>query len=222
MAGAMVMALTACGAKTDETTVETPREAPPTEETTTETTTEATTEESVVTFTPEEHAQLVMFTKDNSDSDFATDFDFGNASYEVFNFDGFDWPGYPNYPVGEDIVITFKSDKDLKWGSIIKYGPDVDLSIDIFREDADITYLAYDKAAHNANTDEWTYTTNINEFVTCSDGVYTLTIPAEYVESEYAYKITLATDQASGWSDPDVDQTPEYSLEFHVRSFPAQ
>lgn len=222
MAGAMFMALTACGAKTDETTVETPREAPPTEETTTETTTEATTEESVVTFTPEEHAQLFLFGKDYRESDFATDFDFGNASYETFNFDGVDWPAYPNYPAGEDIVITFKSDMDLKWGSIMKMGPDVTLPDDLFIEGADITYIACDHATHNANTDEWTYTTNINEYVTCSEGVYTITIPAEYVVSEYTYKICLATEQTSGWYDADEEIDHGYSLEFNLRCYPPQ
>ena len=45
----------------------------------------------------------------------ATDFDFGsNVSLELWtDEDGYSWPTYPNYPAGEDIVITFKCDEDL-------------------------------------------------------------------------------------------------------------
>lgn len=223
MAGAMVLGLTACGAKETDP-MDTFAENTIAETITEATTTEATTEESVVpTFMPEQHAQLHCWDKDRNEADFASDFDFGsNASYEFFNFDGVDWPMYPNYPAGEDIVITFKSDKDFKFGQILKFGSGVDLSIDIFREDADIIYIASDHASHEATTDEWTYTTNINEFVTCSDGVYTITIPADYVTPEYDFYIKLATVQTTGWYSSEEDVDFGDGIEFYVRCFPAQ
>lgn len=223
MAGAMVLGLTACGAKETDP-MDTFAENTIAETITEATTTEATTEESVApTFTPEQHAQLICWEKDNNNADFAGDFDFGsNASFEILNFDGVDWPAYPNYPAGEDIVITFKSDKDLKWGKILKFGSGVDLSIDIFREDADIINIASDHASHEATTDEWTYTTNINEFVTCSDGVYTITIPAEYVTPEYDFYIKLATVQTTGWYSSEEEVDFGDGIEFYVRCFPAQ
>ena len=174
LAGIMALGMTACGSKPTETTA-TPTE-PSTVESTTEATTSETTEETTKAnaFTPEQALGLPPNTG-------ITEINIGNATIETQNFDGVECPMAPNYVAGQDIVITFKSDADLKITRAFKYSPDIGISIDIAIikwETTDGRDITFDMSKIIDNCT-----------LTNADGVYTFTIPAEFVNSNYYFYV---------------------------------
>ena len=177
LAGVMALGMTACGSKPTETTTA------PTEPSTVESTTEATTSETTVettetteanAFTPEQALGLPPNTG-------ITEINIGDATIETQDFDGVEWPMSPNFAAGQDIVITFKSDADLKLTRAFKYSPDIGLPI----SDA---ILMWD------TTDGRDITFDMSKIIdnctlTNADGVYTFTIPAEFVTSNYYFYV---------------------------------
>ena len=178
LAGVMALGMTACGSKPTETTVTS------TEPSTVESTTEATTSETTVetteatteanAFTPEQALGLPPNTR-------ITEINIGDATIETQNFDGVEYPMAPNFVAGQDIVITFKSDADLKLTRAFKYSPDIGISI----SDA---ILMWD------TTDGRDITFDMSKIIdnctlTNADGIYTLTIPAEFVTSNYYFYV---------------------------------
>ena len=158
----------------------------------------------------------------------ATDFDLGsNASLELWTDEnGFEWPTYPNYTAGEDIVITFKCDEELDWGTIMRYPEGADPTFIMFDENADLTYIASTSATHTSgieidgevvDEESMTYTCNISDYLTNNNGTYTLTIPAEYVVPGYIFSIHLSTEQTSGWYSGDEEPVKDEYVEFYVR-----
>lgn len=177
LAGVMALGMTACGSKPTETT------ATPTEPSTVESTTEATTSETTVettetteanAFTPEQALGLNPNTG-------ITEINIGNATIETQNFDGVECPKAPNYVAGQNIVITFKSDANLKLTRAFKYSPDIGISINE-------AILMWD------TTDGRDITFDMSKIIdnctlTNADGVYTFTIPAEFVTSNYYFYV---------------------------------
>ena len=158
----------------------------------------------------------------------ATDFDFGsNVSLELWtDEDGYSWPTYPNYPAGEDIVITFKCDEDLDWGTIMRYADGVDPTFAVFDENADLICIAQTTANHTSGIEvdgevveeeSMTYECNISDYLTNNNGTYTLTIPAEYVVPGYIFSIHLSTEQTSGWYLSGEEPAKDEFVEFYVR-----
>lgn len=99
-----------------------------------------------------------------------------NRSEEVFKC-----PKAPNYVAGQNIVITFKSDADLKLTRAFKYSPDIGISINE-------AILMWD------TTDGRDITFDMSKIIdnctlTNADGVYTFTIPAEFVTSNYYFYV---------------------------------
>lgn len=90
-------------------------------------------------------------------------------------------PKAPNYVAGQNIVITFKSDADLKLTRVFKYSPDIGISINE-------AILMWD------TTDGRDITFDMSKIIdnctlTNADGVYTFTIPAEFVTSNYYFYV---------------------------------
>ena len=174
LAGVMALGMTACGSKPTETTTA-PTE-PSTVESTTEATTSETTEETTKAnaFTPEQALGLPPNTG-------ITEINIGDATIETQDFDGVEWPMAPNFVAGQDIVITFKSDADLKLTRAFKYSPDIGISIDIAIikwETTDGRDITFDMSKIIDNCT-----------LTNADGVYTFTIPAEFVTSNYYFYV---------------------------------
>ena len=174
--------LTACSsgqnAATSATNNETAAVAT-TEATTTTTEATTTTAETTLPDTPEVFADVACFTGDYKEALFATEFDFGTA---VLYKDTNGVRAYPNYPAGQDIKLSFKCDKKLKWGEITR-SPYFSKSQD--SKEVSIAKIDYgDKG----------YTTNISKFLKYKDGIYTLTIPAKYAVQDNEFRIVLATD----------------------------
>ena len=99
------------------------------------------------TFTIEQHAGV-------SNEVEATDLTFVNAKIEVENDGHTFYPSVPTYTAGQDMVITFKCDKELTLSVLMKVN-------------------------ENGNVD-----IKDPNFVTCASGTYTVTIPAKYAQSE--------------------------------------
>ena len=99
------------------------------------------------TFTIEQHAGV-------SNEVEATDLTFVNAKIEVENDEHTFYPGVPTYTAGQDMVITFKCDKELTLSVLMKVN-------------------------ENGNVD-----IKDPNFVTCASGTYTVTIPARYAQSK--------------------------------------
>lgn len=182
LAGVMTLGMTACGSKPTETTA-TPTE-PSVVESTTEATTSETTEATTVetteatttanAFTPEQALGLPPNTG-------ISEINIGDATIETQDFDGVEYPMAPNFVAGQDIVITFKSDADLKITRAFKYSPDIGMSI----SDAIIMWDTYD--GRNITFDMSKIIDNCT--LTNADGVYTFTIPAEFVTSNYYFYV---------------------------------
>ena len=201
LSGIMLLSVTACGKKEEKETTApetTTEQTTTTEETTTETTTEATTEPPTEpapaeTFLPEEYAYVNCYTEDHHHTPFATDFDFGNAKLEVATDEnGVTYPEVPKYKPGEDIVITFKAgDRVFPWGEIMRYPSGTDyLTAYTSPETSGTLFLTYTIA----NSDD-TYDCNVPDFVKCENGVVTVTIPAEYAESDNTFYFKLSTER---------------------------
>lgn len=107
---------------------------------------------------------------------FASDFKFLDA---VFYKDNNDVYFRPNFPVGKDIQITFKCDKELtaKYIYMFPYGEDFysEKRVFIFDRDSD--------------------TENMAQYLSSKDGIYTLTIPANYVKQDNVYNVVLNTKE---------------------------
>ena len=196
--GSLLLALSACSSAPEVTTEEATTTTTESETTTmVTTTTEETTAEPTYSFAPEEYSRVYIDSAGPElPADLASDFDYGsNAIYEIWYDEANDtaWPCAPNYPAGEDIVITFKSKEDyFDFGSILRVDPNVDMNLAEF--DPSTLAIASMQSTHNANTDEWTYSSNITDYLKYDDGTYTLTIPAEYVETGYNFQIKLTTE----------------------------
>lgn len=104
------------------------------------------------TFTIEQHAGV-------SNEVEATDLTFVNAKIEVSNNSHTYFAVPPTYPAGQDMVITFKCDKELTLSVLMKV--DENGYVDI----------------------------KDPNFVTCASGTYTVTIPAKYAQSEYIFSV---------------------------------
>ena len=175
IAGTMALGITACEIKPTETTVV------PTSDTTVETTeatpAETTEEESETeeTFTPEEHAQVVC-----SGDLQATEFDFGDAVFETYEWEGTVYPDSPNYEAGKDIVISFKCHSDLTIDHIAKVV-----------EGGDVRQM------DNPDSDE-AVRIDLDVSFEQADGVYTLTIPSDLVTSNNFYDIPHETPPCRG------------------------
>ena len=176
LAGVMALGMTACGTKPTETTVaptaefttESSTEATPVE--TTEATTVATTTESTAPaqqFSPEQHGDVICQGVE------ASEFDFGPATFDTYEWEGVTYADYPNYEAGKDIVVKFKCDSELT----IDYVAKVVEGGDIMQKD-------------NPDNDEAT-TITPDTTLTQADGVYTLTISANQVTANNVYYVVL-------------------------------
>lgn len=184
LAGVMALGMTACGTKPTETTVA------PTSEVTTESTTEATpvetTEATTVETTAETSAPAQQFSPEQClgltpEAGF-TDIDLGGATIETKDYNGVEAPLAPNYVAGQDIVITFKSDADLTITRAFKYAPDVNIQDGILQwEMMDGRDITIDMAKIVSDVT-----------LTQTDGVYTLTIPAGVVTSDYMFYVEFS------------------------------
>lgn len=198
LAGVMALGMTACGTKPTETTVaptsevttESTTEATPvetTEATTVETTTEATAPE----FAPEEYAFVMK-----SDGVEASDFTFVDASYTTKEDGSL---AFPTFTAGQNIVISFKCDKEFKFGEVTRAPEQMD------SPDYEVVYIA------KTNKVDGVSSSTIAECLTYVDGTYTLTIPAEYAVAGNVFSIRLST--ASWLDDPYTGE----EISFYVR-----
>lgn len=176
LAGVMALGMTACGTKPTETTVA------PTSEVTTESTTEATpvetTEATTVETTAETSAPAQQFSPEQHgdvicDGVEASEFNFGPATFDTYEWEGVTYADSPNYEAGKDIVVTFKCDADLTVDYVAKV-----------IEGGDITQK------DNPDNDEAT-TITPDTTLTQADGVYTLTISANQVTANNFYYVLL-------------------------------
>lgn len=196
--------LSACSTSTSPTTSETAltTEATTTTEVTT-TTTEVTTTTSaapVLEDKPETYADVNCYNEDETDADFASDFEFVNASLFKDENNVF---AYPNYQAGENIVVKFKSEKIFKFGSIHRYDSskqyDDNYMANIVWKDGNIAGISERKIGN--------YTSNISKFLSYKDGIYTLTIPSKYAKVNNRFLIKLYTkytrdeDMCLDWGD---------------------
>lgn len=176
LAGVMALGMTACGTKPTETTA-TPTElsvVESTTEATTSETTEATTVETTAEtsapaqqFSPEQHGDVICQGVE------ASEFNFGTATFDTYEWEGITYAEFPNYEAGKDIVVNFKCDADLT----IEYVAKVVEGGDIRQKD-------------NPDNDEATTITS-DTTLTQADGVYTLTISANQVTANNVYYVVL-------------------------------
>ena len=202
LASSLLM-MTACSAA-EETTVVTTEES--TVETTEETS-EETTEEPEETFSPGQYlgyeplGEVVSGDREL----IAHNFDLGsNASLELWEDteNGISYPIAPNYPEGEDVVITFKSDVELNAVSVAKYNPD---NVD--------PMLAEHAAALAGSSDYPEFINLSNEAsLTCEDDTYTFSIPGEYIEDGYTYLIGLGTREEN-----DSNVSVSWNIQMYIR-----
>ena len=185
--------MTACSTPAETTTAASETTtAETTTEATTTTTVATTTEETKPSFTPEEHGGIV--------GDWATGFDFGsNAVFET----GYDetnkvtYPCYPNYAPGETVTITFKSDKKLELGCIVKCDnkstEGMDLSmIMIYGQNPDTKHEGITAIQKGCK-------------FSSKDGTYTVTIPGEYIESGHFYLINIIENKSKKKNETRIE-----------------
>ena len=183
--------LSACSTSTSPTTSET---ASTTEATTTTVVTTTTTEVTTTTSAnpvledkPETYADVNCYNEDDTDTDadFASDFEFVNASLFKDENNVF---AYPNYQAGKNIVVKFKSEKIFKFGSIHRYDSskqyDDNYMASVVWKDGNIAQISVGKKG---------YTSNISKFLSYKDGIYTLTIPSKYAKANNRFLIQLYT-----------------------------
>ena len=186
--------LSACGTVKKPETPASTKEAAPTAAAAAATTV-AKAKETVITETtaqgdkPEDYADVSCINERDRKTLFATDFNFGNAAL-VKDSNGV--RSYPNYPEGQDMVITFNSNRKFEWGEIVRSAlyPQVDEHEDV--------YIA------NVEQNEKGSSSNILKFLTYKDGTYTLTIPAKYAEQDNIFSICLTTK--SWYDEAKMDQ----------------
>ena len=153
------------------------------------TTTEETTTEPVVKANPEDYAEI-YYKSGSMDAPvpLASGFEFVDA--ELYK-DANNVLYYPNYSSGKDIVIRFKSDKKLKYGSISQYESSKRYD-DNFMMSGALNYWSGNIARLEESKGK--YTSNISSFLSSEEGVYTLTIPAKYAKTDNQFYIQLFTD----------------------------
>lgn len=164
---------------------------------------------------PEDFADVVCYDA-NSDEiadAFASDFNFIGASF--FKDDNGVYR-YPNFPANKDIVITFKCDKEFYVGDI--WREDYPEGMTSSKKTADIVNSVPDSDGEIAAANE-----RLKKYLTSNDGVYKLTIPAEYVEQDYAFHFQLYTKE---WARLDfkvcclkedtLRTTPKFPIEDHA------
>ncbi len=175
---ASALLLSACNSvqNTDSTTLS----GATTSATTTE---EATTEKPMLEGKPEEYAD-VTFLNNNGDKTnaFASEFSFVDATY-FKNDDGVYY--FPNFTAGKDIVITFKSDEEFTLGEIWRE------SFPVGRESVNVINILGISLDDEFNM----VTKSFKEYVTCSEGIYSIKIPANYVEQDNIFHIDLMTKE---------------------------
>ena len=192
--GAMVFGVTACGqpipttVTTEPTTTVTETETTPSESETTPSETSEATKETTV------EATACPFANDDfagvSAESGMSGFDWKDASLEVAEDNGMSFPKKPNYKAGQDIVFTFASTATITLDSVARITSDT--------MNAGINEMAV-WASCQAGGTAMEGVTNIKDGCTLinADGVYTLTIPANAVETGNYYFIALQnTDTA--------------------------
>ena len=193
-----------------------------TEATTTAVTTKATTEATTTIAEttaeqdkPEDYADIVYFNEDKSDTPNASDFEFVDAG--LFK-DANGVLKYPNYVEGKDIVIKFKSDKELKYGGIARYS-----SLKNYNSET----IAYAVSSMNDSQNK------LLKMLTIEDGVYTLKIPGKYAQADSDFCVELYTKLPNRDRDNNIighgmifyircekvteTPIPEFSPETHAR-----
>ena len=198
LAGVMALGMTACGTKPTETTVtptsevttESTTEATPVE-TTEATTVETTAESTAPEFAPEEYAFVMK-----SDGVEVSDFTFVDASYTTKEDGSL---AFPTFTAGQNIVISFKCDKEFKFGEITRTPEQMD------SPDFEVVYIA------KTNKVDGVSSSTIADCLTYVDGTYTLTIPAEYAVAGNVFSIRLST--ASWMDEPYTGE----EISFYVR-----
>ena len=146
---------------------------------------------------PEDYADIVHFNIDKSETAVATDFNFVDA--ELYKDDN-GVLKYPNYPAGKDIVIQFKSDKTLKYGAITQFPKG---------NSNKSNKLAYaDESTKDSKN-------GILKMLTCTDGVYTLTISAKYATNDCDFCIQLYTI----YPLMKNEEVRGYGIVFYVRCY---
>lgn len=198
LAGVMALGMTACGSKPTETTatptepsvVESTTEAT-TSETTEATTVETTAESTAPEYTPEEYAFVMK-----SEGVDASEFTFVDASYTTKEDGSL---AFPTFTAGQNIVISFKCDKEFKFGEVTRAPEQMD------SPDFEVVYIA------KTNKVDGVSSSTIAECLTYVDGTYTLTIPAEYAVAGNVFSIRLST--ASWLDDPYTGE----EISFYVR-----
>ena len=164
--------LTACNSKTEtsDSDPQTTAAATIAEATTTVT-------ETTVVYEAEEYANVTYYDENLKETKEAwtSELNFIDATY--FKDDNGVYR-YPNFPVGKDIMITFKSEKEITFGLIERfpYGEDT-------RLENLISIIDYEKGE------------TLGKYLTSKDGIYTLIIPANYVEQDNVFDIHLGSKQ---------------------------
>ncbi|MCR5060461.1 MAG: hypothetical protein K6A80_05440 [Saccharofermentans sp.] len=92
----------------------------------------------------------------------------------------------PNYPAGEDVVITFKSDVELNALTVAKYIPE------------NVDPMLADHALALAGNSEYSEFISLSReaSLTHEGDMYTFSIPGEFIEDGYEYKIGIETHPA--------------------------
>lgn len=181
--GAMVFGVTACGqptpttVTTEPTTTVTETETTPSESETTPSET-TTTETTATEFTPEMKQECAGMFYDG-----LSEVDFGNAVFEVGMA--------PKYAEGQDVVITFKCSDTLTLQNSFKYA--LDMNVDLG------TAIAMWDMAGGENLEIDITEISKKCTLTSADGVYTLTVPAEYITNNYGFQINIGTDNDKGF-----------------------
>ena len=147
---------------------------------------------------PEEYANISFYNKDTPKAAIATDFDFVDAAlYKDVNGVFY----YPNYQAGKDIVVTFKCDKDLKYGDIYQWPKEGEES-------------GFDIADSSSTPND---EKSILKFLTNNDGIYTLKIPAKYAVPDTGFTIELYTDYPITQYDDFNETVLGYGMTFLIR-----
>ena len=171
----------------------------PTTAATTEAATASTAETTALSDKPEEYADIKYYNIDDPNAPIASDFDFVDAAlYKDVN----GVMRYPNYQAGKDIVVTFKCEKDLKYGYIFQWPKE---------DEDDGDSIAEESSAPNDEK-------SILKYLTNKDGVYSLKIPAKYANPDTGFTIHLYTVYPMFEYDNDGNEKAlGYGMSFFIR-----
>lgn len=180
MISASVLLFSACSSNQATTT------STVTEVTTVATTTEATT--TTIAEKPEEYANVEFWRigeLDNLEAEveaFASEFNFEGA--KLYKDEKGEYV-FPNYPAGQDIVITFKSEKKYVTADIQRYPYPGD------KESPEHIWIC-DYLSDDPETND------TSKYLTYKDDKYILIIPAKYVEKGNQFRIGLYSKDSYG------------------------